>query len=173
MGMKIVCAFLVALFMGGYVGYVQQHHHPKHHHVKVAKKRHHKVWVAYDKGQASWYGCDKHLQAEGLCPWGTDGTQGNPTSSRIKFNTYFPMCASWHFKFHTWVIVENLKTHKSTACEILDRGPGKSTGRPIDLSYYVKHAIGMAGLGKVVVYAKNGIKPYHMTAIEREVYENS
>lgn len=82
------------------------------------------------------------------------------------------MCASWKFKLGTWVKVENPKTHKSTACVIWDRGPGKSTHRTIDLSFYVKSAIGMDGKGKVVVLARPG-KPYHMTRIEREVYENS
>jgi rare lipoprotein A (peptidoglycan hydrolase) len=155
--MKIICSFIVALFLGFHLGYVVQgvtiHHSKKTVITSHTKKlHHHRKWVGYLKGKASWYGCGGDLN---LCPWGDDKTQGRPTSSGVIFDTHKAMCASWYYPLHSWVVVKNPKTHKSTACQILDRGPNVYLHRVIDLSHYVKSVIGMrGGLGTVAVYSK-------------------
>lgn len=151
--MKTVGAILLTILAFNFGLFAGQHHHPKGHH-RVVAKRHHRQKLYRKVGEASWYGCDHDTQ---LCPWGDDGTQGQPTSSGRRFDTHKAMCASWYYPLHSWVIIKNKHTHKSTACQILDRGPNLWTHRVIDLSQKVKNTIGMRGNEGVVVYSK--IKP--------------
>lgn len=145
--------------------------HLKHTRRIAHHGQHNKVWKARDIGEASFYGCTRDISDS--CIFGDDHTQGQPMSSGVPFDTHKSYCASWRYKLRTWVKVMNLTTHKSAACRIMDRGPAKSTGRVIDLSYHVKSEIGMeGGLTKVVVFAQPA-PTYQMTRIEKQVYENS
>ena len=87
--------------------------------------------VYLTQGIASYYGIG-------------DGFQGARTASGVRFNTYSPMCAMRYVKLGTWVHVKNLTNNRVALCEILDKGPYVAN-RVIDLSYYVKKAIGMNG----------------------------
>ena len=103
------------------------------------------------RGFATWYGTPPG--------WGhSDGFNGQPTSSGVRFDTFSHMCA-----MHGWmmaernihlgdrVIVENPYSGKKTVCRIMDHLG--NPGAVIDLSYAVAKEIGRLGNGTVNIYA--------------------
>jgi len=86
-------------------------------------------------GQASWYG---------------PGFHGRRTASGETFNTNELTAAHRTLPFGTRVRVVNKRTGKSVVVRINDRGP-YAHGRVIDLSRASAEAIGISGVGSVVV----------------------
>lgn len=50
-------------------------------------------------------------------------------------------CASWNFKFGTYLKITNLANQRSVVCRVNDRGPSKRLGRLIDLTQEAFHQI--------------------------------
>jgi rare lipoprotein A len=94
--------------------------------------------AAYEAtGHASWYG---------------PGFHGKKTASGKKFNRHALTAAHKTLPLNSKALVTNLETNESVVVTINDRGPhGK--GRLIDLSQAAAHAIGIHGVGKVLVTA--------------------
>ena len=86
-------------------------------------------------GGASWYG---------------PGFQGRRTASGETFNTHEMTAAHRTLPFGTRVRVLNQRTGKSVVVRINDRGP-YAHGRVIDLSRASAQAIGISGVGSVIV----------------------
>ena len=94
--------------------------------------------AAYEAtGHASWYG---------------PGFHGKKTASGKKFNRHALTAAHKTLPLNSKALVTNLETHESVVVTINDRGP-HGRGRLIDLSQAAAHAIGIHGVGKVLVTA--------------------
>lgn len=94
--------------------------------------------AAYEAtGHASWYG---------------PGFHGKKTASGKKFNRHALTAAHKTLPLNSKALVTNLETQESVVVTINDRGP-HGRGRLIDLSQAAAHAIGIHGVGKVLVTA--------------------
>lgn len=91
---------------------------------------------------------DFAMGAVGLASWYGPGFHGKKTASGKRFNQNALTAAHRRLPLGTRVLVENLRTHKSTIVQIIDRGP-YVRGRIIDLSKGAALAIGMVGVDKV------------------------
>jgi rare lipoprotein A len=89
--------------------------------------------------KASWYGVG-------------DGFHGRRTASGEVFNAHGLTAAHKTLRFGTNLRVTNVRTGKSVVVRINDRGP-YAHGRGIDLSYGAAKAIGLTGVGYVVMEA--------------------
>lgn len=56
------------------------------------------------------------------------------TASGELFDDSKLTCASWHFKFGSYVRVTNRENGRSVVCKVNDRGPDRRLNRIIDLS---------------------------------------
>jgi rare lipoprotein A len=79
-----------------------------------------------------------------------DGFHGRRTASGEVFNAYALTAAHKTLRFGTQLRVTNVRTGKSVVVRINDRGP-YAHGRGLDLSYAAARAIGLRGVGYVVV----------------------
>jgi rare lipoprotein A len=79
-----------------------------------------------------------------------DGFHGRRTASGEVFNAYALTAAHKTLRFGTQLRVTNVRTGKSVVVRINDRGP-YAHGRGLDLSYAAAQAIGLRGVGYVVV----------------------
>ena len=94
--------------------------------------------VAYEAtGHASWYG---------------PGFHGKKTASGSRFNRNALTAAHKTLPLNSKAMVTNLETNESVVVTINDRGP-HGRGRLIDLSQAAAKAIGIRGVGKVLVTA--------------------
>ena len=89
------------------------------------------------KGVASWYG---------------PGFHGKKTANGERFNTNDLTAAHKTLPFGTKVQVTNERTGKSVVVRINDRGP-YAHGRVIDLSKAAAEAVGISGVGQVILAA--------------------
>jgi rare lipoprotein A len=89
-------------------------------------------------GQASHYGHG-------------DGFHGRRTASGERFNKMAMTAAHRTRRMGTHVTVTNLANGRSVVVRISDRGPARTTGKVIDLSYGASRAIGMGGTAIVSV----------------------
>jgi len=89
------------------------------------------------KGAASWYG---------------PGFHGKRTANGERFDTHALTAAHKTLPFGTQVRVTNERTGKSVVVRINDRGP-YAHARVIDLSKAAAEAVGISGVGKVVLAA--------------------
>lgn len=80
-----------------------------------------------------------------------DGYHGRRAADGSIFNTYALTAAHKTLPFGTRVTVTNLRTGRSVAVKITDRGPFVR-GRCIDLSRAAANAIGMGGTAPVEVH---------------------
>lgn len=93
---------------------------------------------AYEaKGHASWYG---------------PGFHGKKTASGSRFNRNALTAAHKTLPLNSKAMVTNLETNESVVVTINDRGP-HGRGRLIDLSQAAAKAIGIRGVGTVLVTA--------------------
>ena len=80
---------------------------------------------------ASWYSiasCKKE---------GTWKKYNGRMANGKKFNDNEYTCASWFYKFGTYLRITNLRNMRSVTCTVTDRGPSRRlvrTGRTVDLS---------------------------------------
>ena len=79
-----------------------------------------------------------------------DGFHGKRTASGEVFNAHALTAAHKTLRFGTQLRVTNVRTGKSVVVRINDRGP-YAHGRGLDLSYAAAQAIGLRGVGYVVV----------------------
>ncbi|HAZ42627.1 MAG TPA: septal ring lytic transglycosylase RlpA family lipoprotein [Methylococcaceae bacterium] len=94
--------------------------------------------IAYEAtGHASWYG---------------PGFHGKKTASGSRFNRNALTAAHKTLPLNSKAMVTNLETNESVVVTINDRGP-HGRGRLIDLSQAAAKAIGIRGVGKVLVTA--------------------
>ena len=94
--------------------------------------------IAYEAtGHASWYG---------------PGFHGKKTASGSRFNRNALTAAHKTLPLNSKAMVTNLETNESVVVTINDRGP-HGRGRLIDLSQDAAKAIGIRGVGKVLVTA--------------------
>ena len=94
--------------------------------------------IAYEAtGHASWYGPRFH---------------GKKTASGSRFNRNALTAAHKTLPLNSKAMVTNLETNESVVVTINDRGP-HGRGRLIDLSQAAAKAIGIRGVGKVLVTA--------------------
>lgn len=93
----------------------------------------------------------KHVQ-NGKASWYGPGFQGRRTASGERFDTNDLTAAHRTLPFGTKVKVVNKRTGRSVVVRINDRGP-YAHGRVIDLSRASAQAIGISGVGSVVVSA--------------------
>lgn len=79
-----------------------------------------------------------------------DGLQGSQTASGERFNTMARTAAHRHHAFGTMLRI----THgtRSVLVRVTDRGPFVR-GRCVDLSWAAAKAIGISGIGRVIVEA--------------------
>ena len=89
------------------------------------------------RGAASWYG---------------PGFHGKRTANGERFDTHALTAAHKTLPFGTQVRVTNERTGKSVVVRINDRGP-YAHARVIDLSKAAAEAVGISGVGKVVLAA--------------------
>ena len=89
------------------------------------------------KGAASWYG---------------PGFDGKRTANGERFDTHALTAAHKTLPFGTQVRVTNERTGKSVVVRINDRGP-YAHARVIDLSKAAAEAVGISGVGKVMLAA--------------------
>ena len=89
------------------------------------------------KGVASWYG---------------PGFHGKKTANGERFNTNDLTAAHKTLPFGTQLRVTNERTGKSVVVRINDRGP-YAHGRVIDLSKAAAEAVGIEGVGQVMLAA--------------------
>jgi rare lipoprotein A len=94
--------------------------------------------LANQRGLASWYS-------------ERDPGVGRKTASGERFDDSQRTCASWKYKFGTFVKVTNRKTGQSVICRVNDRGPSRHLKRIIDLSKASFHAIAPLKEGLVPV----------------------
>lgn len=90
---------------------------------------------------------------QGVASWYSerDPGVGRKTASGERFDDSKRTCASWKFKFGTYVKVTNRKTGRSVICRVNDRGPSRRLRRIIDLSKASFHAIAPLKEGLVPV----------------------
>jgi rare lipoprotein A (peptidoglycan hydrolase) len=109
----------------------------KHHrHTKISHHpKHNKKVYSKNVGKASWYG---------------PGFHGRRTASGERFNQFGLTAAHKTLPLGTRVRVTNLATDESVVVRINDRGP-YARGRIIDLSRGAAAAIGLKGVGNVMI----------------------
>ena len=100
-----------------------------------SKKRYAKNIKTVETGKASWYG--KQFL-------------GRKTASGERFNTQELTAAHLSLPFGTKLLVRNERNGKEVVVRVNDRGPYIKT-RIIDLSQAAARALGIDGIGKVVI----------------------
>ena len=93
----------------------------------------------------------KPLQ-KGAASWYSPGFHGKRTANGERFDTHALTAAHKTLPFGTQVRVTNERTGKSVVVRINDRGP-YAHARVIDLSKAAAEAVGISGVGKVVLAA--------------------
>ena len=91
-----------------------------------------------------------HSAQGGLASWYGPGFHGRRTASGERFNTGALTAAHRYWPFGTRVRVTNKRNGRSVVVRINDRGP-YCGGRVIDLSHASAQAIGLAGVGRVIL----------------------
>ncbi len=91
-------------------------------------------------------------EATGHASWYGPGFHGKKTASGSRFNRNALTAAHKTLPLNSKAMVTNLETNESVVVTINDRGP-HGRGRLIDLSQAAAHAIGIRGVGKVLVTA--------------------
>lgn len=91
-------------------------------------------------------------EATGHASWYGPGFHGKKTASGSRFNRNALTAAHKTLPLNSKAMVTNLETHESVVVTINDRGP-HGRGRLIDLSQAAAKAIGIRGVGKVLVTA--------------------
>lgn len=117
--------------------FVSKEDKKKHHrHEKISHHpKHQKKIYSRNVGKASWYG---------------PGFHGRRTASGERFNQFALTAAHKTLPLGTRVRVTNLATDESVVVRINDRGP-YAKGRIIDLSRGAATAIGIKGVGNVMI----------------------
>jgi len=91
-------------------------------------------------------------EATGHASWYGPGFHGKKTASGSRFNRNALTAAHKTLPLNSKAMVTNLETKESVVVTINDRGP-HGRGRLIDLSQAAAKAIGIRGVGKVLVTA--------------------
>ncbi|MEN9680348.1 MAG: hypothetical protein RLZZ627_241 [Pseudomonadota bacterium] len=91
-------------------------------------------------------------EATGHASWYGPGFHGKKTASGSRFNRNALTAAHKTLPLNSKAMVTNLETNESVVVTINDRGP-HGRGRLIDLSQAAAKAIGIRGVGKVLVTA--------------------
>ena len=91
-------------------------------------------------------------EATGHASWYGPGFHGKKTASGSRFNRHALTAAHRTLPLNSKAMVTNLETNESVVVTINDRGP-HGRGRLIDLSQAAARAIGIHGVGKVLVTA--------------------
>ena len=91
-------------------------------------------------------------EATGHASWYGPGFHGKKTASGSRFNRNALTAAHKTLPLNSKAMVTNLETKESVVVTINDRGP-HGRGRLIDLSHAAAKAIGIRGVGKVLVTA--------------------
>jgi rare lipoprotein A len=91
-------------------------------------------------------------EATGHASWYGPGFHGKRTASGKKFDRHALTAAHKTLPLNSKALVTNLETNESVVVTINDRGP-HGRGRLIDLSQAAARAIGIRGVGKVMVTA--------------------
>jgi len=112
----------------------------------------------YQVGAATWYGRRAH---------------GRRTASGERFNMRRFTAAHRALPIGTLVRVTNAKTKRWVIVRINDRGPLRSSGRIIDLSYSAGMALGLRGIGVCqvrldILSPEQQKEPVYMAALQRQ-----
>jgi rare lipoprotein A len=89
-------------------------------------------------------------QQKGMASWYGPGFHGRKTASGERFNTQELTAAHLSLPFGTKLLVRNERNGKEVVVRVNDRGPYIKT-RIIDLSQAAARALGIDGIGKVVI----------------------
>ena len=92
----------------------------------------------------------QHSAQGGLASWYGPGFSGHRTANGERFNTGAFTAAHRYWPFGTRVRVTNSTNGRSVVVRINDRGPYVG-GRVIDLSHASAQAIGLGGVGRVIL----------------------
>lgn len=89
-------------------------------------------------------------QQQGLASWYGPGFHGRLTASGERFNTQALTAAHLNLPFGTLLRVRSEQTGREVIVRVNDRGP-YAKGRIIDLSQAAARALGIHGLGRVII----------------------
>ena len=94
-------------------------------------------------------------QQQGVASWYGPGFHGRLTASGERFNTQALTAAHLHLPFGTMLRVRSEKTGREVIVRVNDRGP-YAKGRVIDLSQAAARALGIQGIGRVIIERLEG-----------------
>lgn len=94
-------------------------------------------------------------QQKGIASWYGPGFHGRKTASGERFNTHELTAAHLTLPFGTKLLVRNERNGKEVVVRVNDRGP-YAKSRIIDLSQAAARALGIDGLGRVVILRLEG-----------------
>lgn len=94
-------------------------------------------------------------QQQGVASWYGPGFHGRLTASGERFNTQALTAAHLHLPFGTMLRVRSEQTGREVIVRVNDRGP-YTKGRVIDLSQAAARALGIQGLGRVIIERLEG-----------------
>ncbi len=94
-------------------------------------------------------------QQKGVASWYGPGFHGRKTASGERFNTHELTAAHLTLPFGTKLLVRNERNGKEVVVRVNDRGP-YAKSRIIDLSQAAARALGIDGLGRVMIERLEG-----------------
>ena len=94
-------------------------------------------------------------QQQGVASWYGPGFHGRLTASGERFNTQALTAAHLHLPFGTMLRVRSEQTGREVIVRVNDRGP-YAKGRVIDLSQAAARALGIQGIGRVIIERLEG-----------------
>ena len=94
-------------------------------------------------------------QQKGMASWYGPGFHGRKTASGERFNTHELTAAHLTLPFGTKLLVRNERNGKEVVVRVNDRGPYIKS-RIIDLSQAAARALGIDGVGRVVIERLEG-----------------
>jgi rare lipoprotein A len=97
-------------------------------------------------------------QQKGMASWYGPGFHGRKTASGERFNTQELTAAHLTLPFGTKLLVRNERNGKEVIVRVNDRGP-YAKSRIIDLSQAAARALGIDGLGRVIIQRLEGEAP--------------
>ncbi|HEY9687578.1 MAG TPA: septal ring lytic transglycosylase RlpA family protein [Coleofasciculaceae cyanobacterium] len=112
-----------------------------------------KDYPEFNKPAMAQYNATGRMQS-GMASWYGPGFHGRRTASGSRFNQFALTAAHRTLPFGTLVRVTNQRTKRSCVVQINDRGP-YAHGRIIDLSQGAAKAVGLSGVGRVVLEVVN------------------